>query len=382
MATIDVGGEPAGIARGAGFAWVADATEGTVDQIDPGANRIVGSLEVGNGPRGVAVAFGAVWVLAAVDGEVVRIDLARGEVTDRTPGGLEADRDRGRRRIAMGHRRGRRDRGPRRAGLRAGCRRRSGSATARQRRVRRRGGLGRQPRRRHRLANRSRDRSGHQHGRGRRRPERDRRRRGRDLGGERRRRHRVAARAGYGRRSRRRSRSAAAPAAWRSQAAQCGRPYSPRPRAIAAARCVRRDAVRIPVLRLRRSGRPTTSATATLASLAYDGLTAYRRVGGAAGSTLVANLATDVPEPEDDGLTYVFELRPDLRFSDGTEVEPEDFRSSIERMLRVNATACPSTPLPLPGHRRAPGVRRPAARLRSLARDRDRPRGADDHRST
>ena len=78
--------------------------------------------------------------------------------------------------------------------------------------------------------------------------------------------------------------------------------------------------------------------TATLASLAYDGLTAYRHVGGAAGSTLVGNLAADVPEPEDDGLTYVFELRPDLRFSDGTEVEPEDFRSSIERMLRINAT--------------------------------------------
>ena len=33
----------------------------------------------------------------------------------------------------------------------------------------------------------------------------------------------------------------------------------------------------------------------TVASLAYDGLTAYRRVGGTAGSTLVANLATDDP---------------------------------------------------------------------------------------
>ena len=44
-----------------------------------------------------------------------------------------------------------------------------------------------------------------------------------------------------------------------------------------------------------------------------------------------------MPEPEDDGLTYVFELRPDLHFSDGTEVDPEDFRSSIERMVRINS---------------------------------------------
>ena len=104
----------------------------------------------------------------------------------------------------------------------------------------------------------------------------------------------------------------------------------------------RRDARRSDVAR-----RPVTASCVdpasydignlTVASLAYDGLTAYRRVGGTAGATLVGNLATEVPEPEDDGLTYVFELRPDLRFSDGTEVDPEDFRSSLERMLRINA---------------------------------------------
>ncbi len=70
--------------------------------------------------------------------------------------------------------------------------------------------------------------------------------------------------------------------------------------------------------------------------MAYDGLVTYRRAGGAAGSALVANLATDVPEPSPDGRTYVFELRPDIRFSDGSLVQPEDFRSSMERLLRVN----------------------------------------------
>ena len=76
---------------------------------------------------------------------------------------------------------------------------------------------------------------------------------------------------------------------------------------------------------------PTWQAT----SLAYDGLVAYRRVGGAAGATLVGALAESVPTPTDDGLTYVFTLRSGVRYSDGRLVQPEDFRASIERFLRV-----------------------------------------------
>jgi DNA-binding SARP family transcriptional activator/ABC-type transport system substrate-binding protein len=72
-----------------------------------------------------------------------------------------------------------------------------------------------------------------------------------------------------------------------------------------------------------------------LNSLAYDGLVAYRRVAGAAGATLVGALATDLPEPSDNGRTYVFTLRPGLRFSDGRAVRPEDFRASIERFLQA-----------------------------------------------
>ena len=72
-----------------------------------------------------------------------------------------------------------------------------------------------------------------------------------------------------------------------------------------------------------------------LISLAYDGLVAYRRTAGAAGATLVGALATDVPAPSPDGRTYVFTLRAGLRYSDGTQVKPEDFRASIERFLQV-----------------------------------------------
>ena len=85
----------------------------------------------------------------------------------------------------------------------------------------------------------------------------------------------------------------------------------------------------------------TTWATFQLSSLAYDGLVAYRRVEGPAGATVVGALATNAPAPSADGRTYVFTLRPAIRFSDGTRVRPEDFRASMERFLRVTRTALP-----------------------------------------
>jgi peptide/nickel transport system substrate-binding protein len=72
-----------------------------------------------------------------------------------------------------------------------------------------------------------------------------------------------------------------------------------------------------------------------LSGLVYDGLVGYRRVGGSAGETLVPDLARDLPEPSPDGRTYLFRLRPNLRFSSGAPVTPEDVRASFERQLRV-----------------------------------------------
>ena len=68
-------------------------------------------------------------------------------------------------------------------------------------------------------------------------------------------------------------------------------------------------------------------------SLVYDGLVAYRRAGGTAGTALAADLATDLPEPSPDGRTYRFRLRPNLRFSNGAPVTPEDVRASLARLL-------------------------------------------------
>jgi peptide/nickel transport system substrate-binding protein len=76
-------------------------------------------------------------------------------------------------------------------------------------------------------------------------------------------------------------------------------------------------------------------------STLYDGLVAYRKVGGAAGATLVPDLARNLPTPSDDGKTYRFQLRGGIRYSDGRPVQASDFRASIERVLRLNGVSLP-----------------------------------------
>jgi YVTN family beta-propeller protein len=70
--------------------------------------------------------------------------------------------------------------------------------------------------------------------------------------------------------------------------------------------------------------------------LAYDGLVGYRRVSGIGGTALVANLAVRVPAPTALRREYAFQLRPGVRFSDGTPVRASDFRRSLERALTLD----------------------------------------------
>jgi peptide/nickel transport system substrate-binding protein len=76
-------------------------------------------------------------------------------------------------------------------------------------------------------------------------------------------------------------------------------------------------------------------------SLVYDGLLGYRRLPGAAGEALSGALATARPEPRDDGHTYLFTLRPGVRFSDGRPVRPADVRGSIERAVLMSGETYP-----------------------------------------
>ena len=71
VADVAVGGQPAGIAVGAGAVWVGDFDDATVVRIDPAAARVVRSIGVGIKPFTVAADGGTVW--AASPRRLVRI---------------------------------------------------------------------------------------------------------------------------------------------------------------------------------------------------------------------------------------------------------------------------------------------------------------------
>ena len=75
----------------------------------------------------------------------------------------------------------------------------------------------------------------------------------------------------------------------------------------------------------------------TLVTLTNDGLVAFRHVGGAAGSTIAPDLATTIPVPTDEGLTYTFQLRSGVEYSNGRSVRPGDVRRGIERLFRLGS---------------------------------------------
>jgi len=70
-------------------------------------------------------------------------------------------------------------------------------------------------------------------------------------------------------------------------------------------------------------------------TLTYDGLTAFRRVGGSDGTQLAANLATALPLPTDGGRSYTFTVRSRIHYSDGTLLRAEDFKRASYGSLRT-----------------------------------------------
>jgi peptide/nickel transport system substrate-binding protein len=69
--------------------------------------------------------------------------------------------------------------------------------------------------------------------------------------------------------------------------------------------------------------------------MTHDGLVGFKRVGGAEGSKLVADLATEVPTPTDNGKTYTFTLRPNIKFSNGQTVTGADVKATFERLFKI-----------------------------------------------
>lgn len=72
-----------------------------------------------------------------------------------------------------------------------------------------------------------------------------------------------------------------------------------------------------------------------LLRMTNDGLVAWKRVAGQDGNTLVPDIAEEIPEATDGGLTYAFKVRPGVKFSTGAEVKPSDFKATIERQFKL-----------------------------------------------
>ena len=77
-------------------------------------------------------------------------------------------------------------------------------------------------------------------------------------------------------------------------------------------------------------------------ALTNDGLVGWRRVGGQSGTDLVPDLAVSLPTVSEDRLTYTFQLRSNLRYSDGRPVKPSDVRYSIERLYKLKPRPQPA----------------------------------------
>ncbi len=66
-----------------------------------------------------------------------------------------------------------------------------------------------------------------------------------------------------------------------------------------------------------------------------DGLVTFRKAPGVLGNQVVPDLADALPTPTDGGRTYVFHLRPDIRFSTGKPVTVDDVVASMRREFRL-----------------------------------------------
>lgn len=69
----------------------------------------------------------------------------------------------------------------------------------------------------------------------------------------------------------------------------------------------------------------------------YDGLVTFKKAAGAEGFNVVADLAEELPKPENDGKTYVFKLRKGIKFSDGRELGVKDVVASFQRIYKVSS---------------------------------------------
>ncbi len=73
----------------------------------------------------------------------------------------------------------------------------------------------------------------------------------------------------------------------------------------------------------------------------YIPLLTYKHAEGVEGSEVVPGLAKEMPKITDGGKTYSMQLRPGLKYSDGTAVKASDFTFAVERLFKVDSGGSP-----------------------------------------
>lgn len=69
----------------------------------------------------------------------------------------------------------------------------------------------------------------------------------------------------------------------------------------------------------------------------YIPLLTYKHAKGADGAEVVPALAEAMPEVSPDGRTYTLKLRPNMKYSDGTDIKASDFPYAIQRLFKANS---------------------------------------------
>ena len=89
------------------------------------------------------------------------------------------------------------------------------------------------------------------------------------------------------------------------------------------------------------SGEYLNTAWAIYSNLLVRTLVGYNHVAGPAGNELVPDLATEVPEPTDGGLTYTFHLKKGIKFGPplSRAITSDDVLYSMERIANHNVAA-------------------------------------------
>jgi peptide/nickel transport system substrate-binding protein len=73
-----------------------------------------------------------------------------------------------------------------------------------------------------------------------------------------------------------------------------------------------------------------------------DGLVNFKKAQGTAAYAVVPDLAVAIPKPTNGGKTWVFKLRPGIKFSNGQVVKPSDVVATFQRIFKVHGPTAAS----------------------------------------